>query len=188
VIAFGASSIRRFVGYDNTYNVSLHALGSFHLGATESSVASQGELLFGQFSWEPRATNDVVYLNAFWAVDQFTAPARGTLAGGPLGQVGLSFAAASLGRFGPALSNQARTACGGSLGYQMFFDETRQQITCELAARLATDAKVDSGLAGSVRYQTAIAGSHVFVFDSFVAKSESLGVSPGVRCELTRKF
>ena len=84
LLAFGASAIRRIVGYRNTYNASLHFLASLPVGGPETDVAGREELLFGQFSWQPRATNDLVYLNTFWAMDQFTSPARGTLAGGPL--------------------------------------------------------------------------------------------------------
>ena len=188
LFAVGASSIHRLVGYCNTYNISVHALASFHNGATESPLASQGELLFAQVSWEPRATYDLVYVNAFWAIDEFTSPARGTLAGGPLGQVGLAFSAASLGRYGPALSNQTQPAVGASIGYQMVFDGTRQQVSCELAGRQATDKKNASGFAAIVKYQAAIGRHQLFVLDSFVAKTESFSVATGARCEFTHKF
>lgn len=187
LLAFGISGIQRIHMPHRTYNTSLHLLASFP-GEEESAVAGQGELLFSQFSWTPHHSQDLIYLNTFWAIDQFTAPARGTLAGGPLGQTGLLFSAPGLGRFGTPLSNQASDTAGASLGYQLFFDDTRQQLVIEIGGRQDTQGRAQGMLAGGLRYQCAIGQHWIFIFDQTLAKQEGLGLTPGTRVEFLAKF
>lgn len=185
--AFGLSSIQRLHGFHNTYNTSFHVLGSFpHEG--ETAASGQGELLFSQISLTPHHSNDLVYFNTFWAIDQFTSPARGTLAGGPLGQVGILFSASGLGRFGAPLSNQASDVAGGSIGYQLFYDKTRQQLIFELGGRKDTNGINDGAIAGGMRYQKAMGQHWIMILESFVSKQESRGVGQGARIEFLAKF
>lgn len=185
--AFGISAIQRLHGFHNTYNTSFHVLASFpHEGATAAS--GQGELLFSQVSLTPHHSNDLVYFNAFLAIDQFTSPARGTLAGGPLGQVGILYSASGLGQYGAALSNQATNAAGASLGYQLFYDKTRQQLIFELGGRKNTQGPNNGAIAGGIRYQKAIGQHWIMLLDSFVSKQESRGVGSGARIEFLAKF
>lgn len=187
LFAFGASSIRRYHGYHNTYNTSLHFLASIPEGqATE--FADQGELLFAQTSWTPHHTEDIVYMNAFWAIDQFTSPARGPLMGGPLGQTGILFGGVALGRFGAPLATRTNNLAGASLGYQMFFDHTRQQLIWEVGGAKETKG-VDRGALGTaLRYQKAIGQHSILVVDGFVSKHEGRRVSQGMRTEWRVKF
>ncbi len=187
LLTVALSGIQRFHGIHNTYNSSLHALTSIPTGL-ETAASGQGELLFSQFSWTPHRTNDVVYLNAFWAIDRFTSAARGPLAGGPLGQTGVLFSAAGLGNYGAPLSNQATDAIGASLGYQMFFGGTRRQVIFEVGRRQDTNNVDRAAIAGGVRYQQAFDQHWLMVLDGFLAKRESQALSPGVRVELQMKF
>jgi hypothetical protein len=84
----------------------------------ESAVAGDGTLLFGEFNYTPAYTYDNMYLNVFAAFDHYTSAARDPLAGGPLGRVGLLYAASGLGRYPAPLSNRAQDAYGFSAGYQ----------------------------------------------------------------------
>lgn len=185
--AVGLSGIQRFHGFHNTYNTSLHLLASFP-GDGETAASGQGELLFAQTSWTMHESEDVVYLNGFWAIDQFTSPARGPLAGGPLGQTGILFAAPGLGRFGAPLSNQASDAFGGSLGYQIFYDETRQQLTVEIGGRKDTNQINAAAIAAGGRYQRAIGQHWIMILDGSVNKMESREIAPGARVEFLAKF
>lgn len=188
LFVWGLSAIQRLHGYRNTYNTSFHLLGSQPTGGIETPVAGQGELLFSQVSWTPHRTEDLVYFNAFWAIDQYTSAARGPLTGGPLGQVGILFAGPQLGRYAAPLSNQASNAFGGSIGYQMFFDHTRQQVIFEVGARDGTLEQNTAAVAVGAQYQRALGQHWILVLDSFVARQESQSVSEGVRVELRAKF
>lgn len=187
LIAFGFSGIRRFSGFHNTYNSSLHFLASYPTNG-ETNLAGQGELLFSQLSWTPHHTHDLIFLNSFWAIDQFTSASRGPLSGGPLGQTGLLFSAAGLGRYGAPLNNQANNVAGGSLGYQMFFCDKREQIVFEIGGRQDTDGVDDAAIASGIRYQRALDQHWLVVVDAFVSKQESRGVGQGTRVELQMKF
>jgi hypothetical protein len=187
LVAFGLSGIQRIQGYYNTYNTSLHLLGSFPTNG-ESSFAQQGELLFAQTSWTPHHYEDLIYLNAFLAIDQFTSPARGPLTGGPLGQTGLLFSAPGIGRVGAPINVQANDTAGASLGYQYFFDETRQQIVWEFGGQKDTDSTNRGALATGMRYQRAIGCHWIALVDATVGKRESANVGTSLRFEARAKF
>lgn len=187
-LAFGLSAIQRVSGAHQRFNTSFHVLGSFPTDG-ETSAAGRGWLLFSRVSWTPHRTLDLVYANAFWAIDQFTSPARGPLEGGPIGgSLGLLYTVSGVGRFGPPLSNQTSQAFGGSLGYQLMFDETRTQLILEVGGRQDTSGRGDSALGAGFRFQKA-AGQHwVWLVDGFVAKQESRDLGHGARVELLTRF
>ncbi|MCA9030174.1 MAG: hypothetical protein KDA66_05150 [Planctomycetaceae bacterium] len=186
LFAFGLSAIQRIHGYENTYNTSFHVLGSIPTDG-ETTASGRGVLLFGQTSWTPHHTHDLVYLNGFWAIDQFTSPMRGTLGGGPLGQTGILFSAAGLGQFGAPLSNQASDVAGGSLGYQLFFNDTKQQVIFEIGGREPTNGG-DAAFAMGSRFQRALNQHWLVLVDGFIAKQESQAWIPGTRIEFMAKF
>lgn len=188
VLAVGASAIQRHHGYYNTYNTSLHVLASFPTNGT-TPYAQQGELLFAQTSWTPHHTDDLIYLNAFWAIDQYTSPVRGPLMGGTLGQTGLTFAATGVGRYAAPIGVQANDLVGASLGYQLFFDDTRTQVIWEIGGAKETQGTDSRGAIGTVlRYQKAWGQNFICQFDTFVAKREGFGLSNGARTELLVRF
>ena len=188
LVAFGVSGIRRIHGYHNTYNTSLHMLASFPTDGT-TPFADQGELLFAQTSWTPHHTEDLIYVNAFLAIDQFTSPTRGPLMGGPLGQTGIVFAAPGLGRVGAPVAVRTNDTAGASLGYQFFFDHTRRQLILELGGQQGTkDSQNNDAIATVLRYQQAIGQHFIWVCDGFVGKREGVNVSQGVRGEILVKF
>lgn len=188
VLAIGLSGIRRHYLHHNTYNTSLHLLASFPTNGV-TPYADQGELLFAQISWTPHHYYDLVYLNAFLAIDRFTSPARGPLMGSPLGQTGILFAAAGLGRSGAPLGSRTNDLAGASLGYQWFFNESRSQMIWEVGGAAETDLGANRGVAGTgLRYQHAIGQHFIFVVDGSVAKRESAELGVGGRVEMRVKF
>jgi hypothetical protein len=188
LVAFGVSGIRRIHGYHNTYNTSLHLLASFPTEGT-TPFADQGELLFAQTSWTPHHTEDLTYVNAFLAIDQFTSPTRGPLMGSPLGQTGIVFAAPGVGRAGAPVSVRTNNTAGASLGYQFFFDHTRRQLILELGGQQGTKGSQNDGAIATVlRYQQAFGQHRIWVCDGFVGKREGVNVSQGVRGEILVKF
>jgi len=141
-------------------------------------------------SWTPHHGEDLIYINGFWSIDRFTSPARAPLAGGPLGDVGLLFASVALGRFGPAINNSVNKDAGAAVGYQMFFNDRRQQIVVEFGGKKSTDGPDDGILGLFVRSQTAVGQNWIVITDAFVAKQESRGgsLNEGLRLELLYNF
>jgi hypothetical protein len=174
LLAGGISAVQR-LGKAST---SFRLLVSSALG-DETALATDGVLLFSEISWTPQHSHDLVYLNSFWAFDEFSSAARGPSAGGPLGRAGINFAAVGLGSQGAALSARARDVAGAAIGYQRFFAGTRRQLIVELAGRVGTADAVADSYAATARYQAAFGRRFVFVVDGFLGSRQA--VAPGAR-------
>jgi hypothetical protein len=187
-VAWGLSAIQRIHGFHNHYNTSFHILGS-HPTSAETTTSGQGELLFARTSWTPHGGLDLIYVNSFWGIDQFTSPSRGPLEGGPMGgSLGILFAHSGIGQYDTPVSNEVADAAGGAIGYQLQFDATRKQVIFEVGGRSDTRGMNDRVLAGGMRYQAACGQHTVWILDGFVAKRESFGVASGARVEMLVKF
>ncbi|MDA7977395.1 MAG: hypothetical protein MPJ50_01340 [Pirellulales bacterium] len=185
--AFGWSSIQRHHLFHNTYNTSLHVLASYPTSG-RTMFADQGELLFAQTSWTPHGVEDLIYVNGFWAIDQFTSPARGTLAAGPLGQTGVLYSAPGIGALDAPLGARTNNRAGGSVGYQFFYDHTRQQVIFEIGGHAETKGDNTGALGAVIRWQRAFGQHYILLMDGFAAKRESENISPGFRAELRMKY
>lgn len=155
--------------------------------------SSDGVLGFVEFSKSPYHSNNLMYANAFWAVDDFTSAARGPDAGGPLGRVGLLFAARGIGRYPAPLSNAAGDAFGAAFGYQMFFDQTRRQLIVETGGRFDRGSGGDNDPAGGLglRLRQAVGRRMIIDLDGFLVGSRMNGDSltdTGARLELLWKL
>ena len=164
-VYLGLGSTRRIGQYNNTFRV----LASFPIGA-ETVTNRQGVLLHNQLSWTPHHTHNLIYINTFVGIGEFRSAARGPSAGGPLGRTGILFAAVGLGRYGAALGDGADNAVGGSVGYQMFFANTRKQLVLEAGGRYTYDEDTlgpRDALAAGARFQMAFGRRGVIVLDGF---------------------
>lgn len=189
LITGGVSAVQR-IGKAST---SFRLLASSAIDE-ETAFATDGVLLFTEASWTPAHSHNLFYFNTFWALDEFSSAARGPAAGGPLGRAGINFAAVGIGRFGAALSSQAKEVAGGAVGYQWFFRNTRRQLIVELGGRVGTEDDVATAVAATARYQAAFGRHWVLVLDAFAGVRESTlpGASDidlvGGRVELVLKF
>ncbi|MEM7357974.1 MAG: hypothetical protein AAF431_02625 [Pseudomonadota bacterium] len=153
----------------------------------ESEFVGDGTLLFGEFNYVPAFTHDNLYLNVFVALDNYTSASRDPLAGGPLGRVGLLYAASGLGSYPAPLSNRANDAVGFSAGYQKINDKKRRQLTVEIGARDSdADDLTQYGIAA--RFQQALGKRVVFQVDGFIADQDRADSSYGVRMEFLVKL
>jgi hypothetical protein len=179
----GAGATQR-IGYVNT---TFRGNASFALD-DESAAVSSGALLFGQASITPFGTDDLAYLDGFWAIDNYASAARDDDAGGPLGQVGLLFAAVGLGNYGAPLGNRADDAVGGAVGYQAFFNDYRTQVVLEVGGRKGTsDSNTDAAAFGA-RFQQALGDRLIFRLDGYVRWQDQLDEGAGMRAELQVRF
>jgi hypothetical protein len=190
LVALGVSAVQR-LGKTNT---SFRVLASSAIDE-ETAFATDGALLFSEISWTPPYGHDLLYVNTFWAVDEYTAPAAGPATGGPLGRAGISFAAVGLGSFGAPLSSRASEVAGGAVGYQKFLGgENRRQLLAELGLRVGTSSATADAAAVSLRYQAALGRRFVWVLDGFGGSRRALVAGAnddtlwGGRVELRLKF
>lgn len=153
----GIGATQRLGGINTTFRlVNSEPFGS-HTVHNDS-----GFILFTQLSWTPHASENLVYANGFKGINDFRSASRDPGAGGPLGQVGILFESAGMGRYGAPINNTADDAIGGALGYQMFFDHTRTQLVLEVGGRYAANDLGQRAAGGVARYQVAI-GKHMIL-------------------------
>lgn len=179
----GASATQRI----GKWNTSFRANLSVALGK-ETDAVSTGGLLFAEISRTLPHSDNVVYGNAFWGIDRYSSAARDELAGGPLGRVGLLFAAVGLGNYGAPLSNRADRVVGGAIGHQWFFNNHRTQFVLEVGGRKGTSDDVPDAAAIGGRFQQAIGDRFVLQFDAFTSVQDNRDQGFGARTELQVRF
>ena len=151
-------------------------------------MVGTGGLLFAEVSTTPQETDNVAYGNAFWGIDEYASAARGELAGGPLGRVGLLFAAVGLGNFGPPLSNRADKVFGGAVGHQWFFNDNPTQFVLEVGGRKGTSSEIDDAAVIGTRFQRAIGTRMILRVDGFAAVQQNRDKGFGIRSKLLVRF
>ena len=181
--AIGIGSIQR-IGH---FNTALWVNHSWTPGPC-STVANSGTLLFGQVTRTLPHSHDLVYVNGSWGIDQYSSIARDPTAGGPLGQMGILYAAVGLGSYGAALSNSANDAVGLSVGYQRFFDNDKTQLVLEIGGRQPTESSQVSAIALGARLQFAVGNRFFVQFDGFVSSQEGGTRGAGLRTESGVQF
>ena len=111
------------------------AQGIFNTGPT--SAVDTGFVIFAELGWTPPHSHNWVYLNQWFAVNDYTPAARTPGTGGPVGRGGLLTAGQGLGRYAAPIANFAQDVYAGVLGYQMILDglASRRQLVLELGWR-----------------------------------------------------
>ncbi|MGI9413668.1 MAG: hypothetical protein ACR2PM_08360 [Hyphomicrobiales bacterium] len=179
----GISAIQR-IGH---YNTAFRANGSVSF-ERDSLVADDGVLLFAEVSRTRTNSENIIYVNAFWGIENYSSAARGPTTGGPLGQTGLLFSAVGLGSFGAPLGNRADDSIGAVLGHQWFFDHERTQLVLEVGGRQETTGPHTTSGAVGGRLQFGLADRYILQFDGFVVGVEDNDVGGGVRSEFRVRF
>jgi hypothetical protein len=185
----GVGSTQRFGLINSTFRVN----SSVALDR-ETPAVSTGTLLFGQLSTTLPESQDIVYLDGFWGIENYSSAARGPAAGGPLGQTGILFAAQGLGSYGAPLGNRANNSVGGAIGYQMFLGGTDHQLTFELGGRATTshvrffETSQPNSIAMGTNYQVKIGQHSVLILGGFVGFPEDRSTAYGLRTEWLLKF
>ena len=180
----GLAQTRRFGHINST----LRANFSWALDE-ETEAVNNGTLLTAQLSRTPKWNHDLIYLNAFVGIDDYTSAARDPSVGGPLGNIGILYAAVGLGDYGAALGNRANESVGLGVGYQHFFDEDKsRQLIVEAGGRASTGGEDDSAIAIGAQYQKALNQHAILVLGAFGSHHEERGGGYGARVEMRVKF
>ncbi len=168
------------------WNTAFHTVGSFPFHG-ETTETGRGGVLLGEFSRNVAGSEDLIYLNGYYGLEDFSSASRAPELGGPLGRVGILFEAIGVGRYPSAVSNEPDDSVGGALGYQWFSDNQRSQVIFELGGR--EDTRSEKGeLAFATRFSRAFGKHIVFRMDAFVSTRENDSPRTGVRTELVMKL
>lgn len=179
----GASAIQR-IGLINT---AFRVNASIALENSGTAV-DDGVLLFAEISRTATGSENIMYADAFLGIENYSSASRDRNVGGPLGRTGILFAAPLAALSGPALSNRADHAVGAALGYQMFFNHERTQLTLELAGRKDTDGIGAGAVAFGGQFLYALGNRTSLQIDAFVSDGENRGVGSGLRGEIRIRF
>lgn len=192
----GLGSIQRYGRFNTVFRIAQ----SVALKREDARV-SNGTLLFAQVSFDPYGGSDLIYVNAYWGIDQYTAADIAPANGGPINRVGIMNASPGLGRYGAPLYNFPENSAGGAIGYQIYYgDVPRTQLVLELGARGPTGSAMtlqeQPAVGAAARFQKAFGKRTVITADTFSALRDndnpawgaSTQLSYGARLELMVKF
>lgn len=179
----GVGSTQRIGGMASTFRVN----ASLALEDTGPAV-DDGVLLTSVLSWVPHHTHNNLYVGSFLGIGDFTSAARGPGTGGPLGNIGILFAATGLGTVGPPINPNGADVVGGALGYQQIFGSGRSQMIYELGVRAATENRDDNTVALGARYRKAVGQRTVLTFDVFAGNDNLDDGFFGGRLEFLWRF
>ena len=169
---FALSAQQPIVVFHRLFSTTFRTVGSVAVD-DKSPAASSGVLFYVSVSTAPRKTEDIVYLNLFGAISDYSASSRG--AGGPLGRTGLLFAGNGLtSGFGSPISNRADESFGGALGRQFFFNNRRTQLFGEVGGKFTSEGSSSAfGVAAKVSQAL---WHHLFVsVDGFGVRVSTMG-------------
>jgi hypothetical protein len=175
---FGASATQRFGELNTAFRVNASAALD-----QRGTAVDNGVLLFAEFSRNAPQSTNIIYANFFDAIGNYTSAARGAQQGGPLGRVGILFAAPVAGLSGSPLDSYANHAYGGAIGYQMFFDDSRKQLTLELAGKDDTNGTRQGVVAFGGQYLFAVTERTSLQFNGFVSGGEHGQLGTGASVE-----
>ena len=150
---------------------------------------ADGAIVSAEISWTPHSSDDIVYINPFFADGRYTQAGREPIVGGPLAALGISFASPSLGNHLSELNSFAGEIIGMTMGYQAFWDNHRRNLVVELAGVKGTESadELDSA-ALTVQFQQAIGQHFQLQIDGFVSYLENRDDGSGARIELLYQF
>ncbi len=155
---------------------------------TDTAQVGDGTLFSIELAWTPYTSDDIIYLNTFWAIDNFTQAGREPIVGGPLGTFGILFASPNIGSFASELISFSNDVAGGALGYQAFWDNHRRHVVLEFGARKDTSGDGLDDYGFGMQFQQAFGRRCVLQLDAYYALQESRADATGLRMEILIQF
>ncbi|MFI4986164.1 MAG: hypothetical protein ACHQF3_01870 [Alphaproteobacteria bacterium] len=179
----GASMIQRVWLLDTTFRVN----NSIATGK-ETAVSTNGTLVSGEFAYTLPNSNDIVYLNPYVALNNYTQASKDPIAGGPLAPLGILYAAYGIGTSRSALSSAAWDVAGAALGYQAFWDDKRRNLTLEIGGRKDTGNKSFDAVGAGAQYQQALTRRILWQVNATIARQDGRNNNYGLRTEILYQF
>jgi len=193
VVTPGAARSRPWLPIDAPPQVFAQVNATFRINASlaedrDTAQVSDGVLLSAELSWTPKASNDIVYINPFWAIDTYTQAGREPIVGGPLATFGILFASSNIGDLRSELSAGADEVAGAVIGYQAFWDQFRRNLVLELAGRKDTSGNAFDSAALGLQLQQKYGRRVLVQLEGFVAAQEGRNDAFGGRTEVLIQF
>jgi hypothetical protein len=180
----GGAAIQRFWLINTAFRVN-----SSIADGPSTAVSTDGTLVSLETSFTPFRSEDIVYFNPYVAFGNFTQAAQDPIVAGPLGGLGINFAAYGIGTSDSALSSAARDVAGFATGYQAFWDNHRRSLTLEFGVRenTASNGTFDAQAIGT-RFQQALGQRVLLEVDATFTRQEDHNDAYILRTELAYQF
>ena len=175
----GVSAIQRIGRFNTAFRIN----SSIALD-DESPGVGDGTLLSAEVSWTPYHSDDVVYINPYLSIGNFTQAGREPIVGGPLAALGILFASPNLSRYGAELSPFTDDVAGFAVGYQAFWDNHRRNLVLEVATRKDTGGDGADSLGLGFQMQQAFGRHYQVQLEGFYSFVENRDDATGLRLEL----
>ena len=179
----GASYTHGYVILERAVDTKVHLSSSF-TPDQETAQATDGTLLYTSFSWAPKRTDDIMYVNLFGAIGDYAPAARER--GGPLGLTGLLFAPNGLA--GPAINNGAKDSFGGSIGYQLIWPTLDRNLVFEIGGKKDDSHGEVDRVGAAIRYAQKIHTHVFFEVGGFAVMQEDIDDAFGIRTKINIVF
>lgn len=139
----------------------------------QNAVSTKGGLVSLETSFVVFGSEDIVYLDPYVAIGNFTQAAKDPIAAGPLGGLGITYSAFGIGTAISALNSAARDVAGFATGYQAFWDNHRRSLTLEFGTREQLRDHTFGAQAIGARFQQAFGQRLVLELDTSFTHQEA---------------
>ena len=171
------------IGELGLLNTAFRLNSSIALDDDITSVAD-GVLLSAEFGWSPPSSSDLLYVNPFVAIENFTQAGRETIVGGPLAALGILFASPNLSLYGAEINPIANQVAGFAAGYQAFWDSNRRNLVLEMAGRKDTNGSGTDSLGFGFQLQQAVGRRVQLQLEGFYTINDNAKDGTGARAEV----
>ena len=124
------------------------------------NVMGDGTLITAEFSSLVKESFDIIYLNLYAGIDNFTQAGREPILGGPLANTGVLFASPNLSTHGAEIIPFVDDTIGFATGYQAFWEHGRRNLILELGTRYDYNGGETNAIGTGFQLQQAV-GQHV---------------------------
>jgi hypothetical protein len=174
----GLSAIQRIKGISTAFRFN----GSLSL---DNQTVGDGVLLSAEISHTVPKSDDIIYINPYLGIGNFTQAGREAVNGGPLGSLGIMFASPNLSLYGAEINPFTNDVVGFAMGYQAFWDDHKRNMILEFASKIDYDGRGFDSYALGFQLQQKINSYVQLTFESFyVVNTEGRDNSAGGRFEV----
>lgn len=148
------------------------------------NVIGNGVLITAEFSKTVEGSDDIVYLNPFFGIGNFTQAGREPILGGPLANTGILFASPNLSTYTAEINPFTNDVVGFATGYQAFWDDHRRNLILEIGGRHDFEGDDSNTLGVGFQMQQAFGRHFQLQFEAFYAYNDEQDDGSGGRVEL----
>lgn len=174
----GLSSIQRINGISTAFRIN----SSLQL---DDQTVGDGSLISAEISHVVPGSDDIIYINPYVAIGNFTQAGREAVNGGPLGSLGILFASPNLSLYGAEINPFTNDVAGFAMGYQAFWDDHKRNMILEFANKIDYDGRGFDSYAVGFQLQQKLGRYVQLTFESFFAlNTDDRDDSAGARFEV----